>query len=303
MKVIAADGVGLSVERWLPEDSPTAIVHIIHGMAEHAARYARLAEVFTDRGWEVWADDHRGHGRTAGSIDAAGSFASDNGWEVVLGDQRLVLDTERAMHPDLPVVVLGHSLGSIIARDLAIRWGDEFAALVLTGAPGDPGIIGYLGQVLASRESAKESTAPSPRLNSLSFGGYNKAFRPNRSEFDWLSRDHAEVDAYLADPMCGFICSAGLFRDMLTGLSRVTDPDLLANLPAELPVLVETGSADPVTRNGRSSREIAAALTKAGVREVTCVSYQAARHEIFNEINRAAVSQLTADWIAAQLTS
>lgn len=301
--ITATDGVRLSVERWTPEGSPAAVIHLIHGMAEHAACYSRLAASLTARGWEVWADDHRGHGKTAGSVEAAGVFADHDGWEVVLNDQLTVMDAERAEHPGLPLVVIGHSLGSIIARDVAIRWGERLAAMVLSGVSDGLGALAPLARTLANREAAKGPSLPSPRLHAMSFLGFNKQFRPNRSDYDWLSRDPEEVDAYIADPMCGFICSAGFFRDTLTGLSRATDLRLLAAIPAGLPVLVEGGGADPVSKNGRGTRAVAASLRQAGVDDVTCVIYEGARHEIFNETNRDAIVRLTAEWIASTLAA
>ena len=300
--VAAADGTPLSVERWLPDGEATAIVQVVHGMAEHAARYARLAEALTGRGWAVYADDHRGHGKTGGDLAAAGSFAPTDGWNVVVRDQHTLSDAYRAAHPSLPLVLLGHSLGSIIARDYALRWGADLAGLVLTGTPGSAGALGAVGRALAAREAARHgATAASPRLDQLSFGGFNKAFRPNRTDFDWLSRDAAEVDAYVADPWCGFVCSAGFFVDMLDGLRRVTDPRLLAGLPASLPILVQCGGADPVSRQGEAAHELARAFGRAGVSDVTAVVYEGARHELFNETNRDEITALTTGWITRRL--
>lgn len=296
--VTAPDGALLNVERWLPDAPPTAVVHLMHGMAEHAGRYHRLAEAITARGWALWAADHRGHGKTPGPI---GHFADEDGWEVVMRDQRALLDAERDAHPGLPIVALGHSLGTIFARDVAIRWGDELSALVLSAAPGSQGLLGVAGLVLAKREAAKDPAAPSQRLNDLSFGGYNKAFRPARTDFDWLTRDEAEVDAYVADEQCGFVCTAGFFRDMLTGLTRVTDPKILRRVPDALPVLVATGGADPVTKNGKSTRAIASMLAEGGSRDVTTVVFEGARHEIFNETNGDDTTRVVMEWVASRL--
>lgn len=302
ISVPAADGTRLSVERWLPDTEPIAIVQVMHGMAEHAARYARLAEALTARGWAVYADDHRGHGRTAGSLAAVGSFAEDDGWEVAIHDQQTLSNAYRTEHSGLPLVVLGHSLGSIMARDYAVRWGAGLSALVLTGTAGAPGALGVIGLAIARREAARHgATTPSPRLDAMSFGGFNKRFRPSRTAFDWLSRDPAEVDAYIADPWCGFICSSGFFVDLVTGLRRVTDPRVLAALPAGLPVLIECGGEDPVSDRGSDGLTTARAFNRAGVVDVTVVIHEGARHELFNETNRDDITALTADWIARRL--
>ena len=298
--VEAADGVRLSVERWLPASEPTAVIHLVHGMAEHAARYEHVAQWFTDRGWAVYADDHRGHGRTAASPVNAGHFADVDGWEVIMADQRLLLSREKAEHPGLPMVVVGHSMGSIIARDIASRWGQELTALVLTGAPGPLGATAPVARALAAREVTKGVSKPSELMNRIAFGTFNKAFE-QRTDFDWLSRDPSVVDAYVADPMCGFICSAGFFRDMLAGLARVNDPKVLAQFPSRLPVLVASGGEDPATNKAKGTRVISTALLQAGVTDVTAVIFEGARHEIFNETNRDEVLAVTCDWIERRL--
>lgn len=301
LQIPASDGAMLAVQQWLPAGEPTAIIHVIHGMAEHAARYEGLANALTAHGWAVRADDHRGHGGTLGHGGVQGHFADADGWERVIADQRALLDADKAAFPGLPIVVLGHSLGSIMARDVACRWGGELAALVLTGAPGSAGLLGKAGLALANREARKDPSAPSPLLTKLSIGGYNRAFRPNRTDSDWLSRDDAVVDAFEADPLCGFTCTAGFFRDMLTGLARVTSPGVLSGLPTDLPVLVTAGGADPVADDGAAALGIGTALEKAGVTDVTCTVYPGARHEIFQETNRAQVFTDTAGWVAARL--
>lgn len=300
--VTAAKGFRLSVERWLPDAEPTAVVHLIHGMAEHAARYEHVAKAFVDQGWAVYADDHRGHGKTAASPVNAGHFADHDGWEVILADQRALLEGEQQAHPGLPIVVVGHSLGSIIARDVATRWGSQLTALVLSGAPGSQGVLDLPARALAAQQAAKAPGKPSKILDRLAFGSYNKGFE-QRTSFDWLSRDHTVVDAYVADPMCGFVCSGGFYRDMLGGLQRVTDPEVLAEIPEDLPILLASGGNDPVTDKGAATRKISLALADAGVRDITTAIFEGGRHEIFNEINRDEILAMVAAWIAQRLQS
>lgn len=291
----------LFVEQWLPDTEPTAVVHVIHGMAEHAARYEHLAETLTARGWAVRVDDHRGHGRSVSASGTIGHFADEDGWEAIIQDQRALLDADRSDHPGLPIVVVGHSLGTAIARDVAIRWGGELAALVLSGTPAGVGRLTPVARAVANREAAKGPSRPSQRLHDLAFWGFNKPFHPNRTEFDWLSRDPDQVDAYVADPLCGFVSSAAFFRDVVTGLARVADLGLLRHIPADLPVLAQSGGKDPAGANGRGARAATLALSAAGIRDVTCVIHEGGRHEIFNETNRDEVMELTAGWIARHL--
>lgn len=299
--VTASDGTPLSTEVWLPATQPTGVVRIVHGMAEHAMRYERLAEALTGAGYAVWADDHRGHGKTARRDEDLGHFADTDGWDRVVADQRHLLDAAQAAHPSIPVVTLGHSMGSIIARNTAMLWGDDLAGLVLTGAPGGHGLVGSAGLRVATFEASKHPRRPSPLMTSLTVDKYNEKFEPVRTKSDWLSRDEAEVDKHLADPRSGFMCTAGFFRDMLNGLDRVTRPENLARIPADLPVLNMAGGADPVAAEGNATMDISRAMNTAGVRDVTTTIFEGARHEIFNETNRADVQRTLLQWLASRL--
>ncbi|HZB67665.1 MAG TPA: alpha/beta fold hydrolase, partial [Ornithinibacter sp.] len=200
--VTASDGTALHTNRWLPDGPPKAAVQLAHGMAEHSARYARLAAALTDARFAVYAHDHRGHGTTGGEDDH-GFFADENGWASVVDDMRRVTRLAQDENPGLPLFLLGHSMGSFLARSYVIEDSGDLAGLVLSGTGGDPGLLGKAGLLLAKAEArARGRRHVSPLLDKLSFGRYNAAFKPNRTPFDWLSRDEAEVDAYMADTMC-----------------------------------------------------------------------------------------------------
>ncbi|MFL6078591.1 MAG: alpha/beta hydrolase [Ornithinibacter sp.] len=299
--VTTSDGTALHTYRWLPDGSPKAVVQIAHGMAEHAARYARLAEALTAAGFAVYAHDHRGHGSTASKADH-GYFADREGWTSVVADLRTVTDLAREEHPDLPVFLLGHSMGSFLARAYVIEDSRRLAGLVLSGTGGDPGVLGKVGVLVARSEARLRGRRHvSTLLDKLTFGQYNSAFKPNRTGFDWLSRDDAEVDLYVADELCGATFTSGFYADLLGGLAGINDRRQVARVRRDLPILIVAGDADPVGDSGKGVRAVAEQYESVGVADVTCTLYPGARHEIFNETNRDEVTADVVAWLDAHL--
>ena len=304
--VTATDGAEIVCYRWQPA-TPKAAVLIAHGLAEHAARYERLATRLVGAGYAVYAPDHRGHGRTAeraeqaGDPQAFGTFAARDGWATVVADLHAVAGQIRAEHPLAPLFLLGHSMGSFLARGYAIAHGEELTGLVLSGTGADPGPLGMVGRVLSVVEGrVRGRGARSPLLDKLSFGQFNAAFKPNRTGYDWLSRDEAEVDKYVADPWCGFISSAGLFSDLLGGLAAVNNDANVAKVPKTLPVLLISGQVDPVGGE-KAVNAVADQFRRAGLIDVTATVYPQARHEIFNETNRDEVAEDVVGWLDSRL--
>ena len=297
LAISAADGTSLHTHRWLPDGAPRAVVQVAHGMAEHAARYERFAQALTAAGYAVYAHDHRGHGQTASS-QAHGYFADRDGWDTVVADLGAVTQFAQSEHPGVPVVLLGHSMGSFLSRAYAAQHGARLAGLVLSGTAGNPGPIAAVGKGLASAQARlRGRTHPSRLMNTLTFGQYNSAFKPNRTDFDWLSRDDAEVDAYIADPLCGNLFTAAFYADLLGGVQQVNRPAAYAAVPRDLPVLLVAGSVDPVGGAGKGPREVAEAYRSAGVSDVTLTLYPDARHELLNETNRDEVTEDIIAWL------
>lgn len=299
--VTASDGIPLHTNRWLPDGSPKAVVQIAHGMAEHSARYARLGEALTAAGYAVYASDHRGHGATASTADH-GYFGDTDGWDTVVEDVRAVTRFAQEEHPGLPVFLLGHSMGSFLARAYVIEDSRDLAGLVLSGTAGDPGPLGKAGLGVARAESRLRGRRHvSALLDKLTFGQYNAAFKPNRTDFDWLSRDDAEVDRYVADPLCGQTFTSGFFADLLAGLAGINDRRRVARVRRDLPILLVAGDQDPVGDKGKGVRAVREQYASVGVADVTCTLYPGARHEIFNETNRDAVTADVIAWLDAHL--
>lgn len=309
----ADDGSALAVHSWLPDgvtalgdpaesgERPRAVVQIAHGMAEHAGRYARFAAALVEAGFAVHADDHRGHGESA-EHTGLGYLGDGVGWDAVVNDLHTLLAWEKETYPGVPVILLGHSWGSFLARDVAIRFGSELDGLIVMGTGGNPGVAGSAGKAIAeSICRVKGEQHVSETLNQLSFGSFNKQFAPQRTEFDWLSRDHTEVEHYLADPRCGFTCSASFFREMVAGVTRVNARKNVALVPKNLPILLCSGAKDPVGDRGKGVRQVATQYRRAGITDVAMTLYAGARHEILNEVNRDQVTRDILAWIEAHL--
>ena len=281
---------------------PKAVVQIIHGMAEHRARYDEFARHLAGAGYAVYAEDHRGHGETAGTLTQAGHMADSGGWDLVMNDLRVLTAIAQENHPNLPLFLFGHSMGSILARDYMAQHGNTLAGVVLSGANGNPGAMLRVGLFLSRRQvSRKGARYPSSSLNGLTFGSFNRPFRPAATEFDWLSRDAEEVAAYVADPYCGFVCSAAFFHDLFTGTQRIYRPDQPRKVPAELPLFFISGEKDPVGSFGKGVKRSADKYHSSGVRDVAVRLYPEARHELLHELNRSAVYADVVSWLDSHL--
>jgi alpha-beta hydrolase superfamily lysophospholipase len=300
------DGTEVFVNRWLPDGPAKAVVQLAHGLAEHSSRYARFAQRLTDHGYAVYGSDHRGHGQTSGeSSGKRGFFSEKDGWQTVVDDLHAVTDKAREEQPGLPVFLLGHSMGSFISRGYAAQYGSELAGLVLSGTAGGAGALGKVGIFLASTQARLRGHAhTSGLMNTLTFGQYNSAFKPTRTDFDWLSRDPDEVDKYVNDPDCGFVFSAGGFADLLRGLESVNTDRLAARIPKGLPVHLVSGDKDPVGgKDAKGVRAVADQLRRVGVQDVTLRLWPDARHEILNETNRDEVETEIVEWLDAHLVT
>jgi alpha-beta hydrolase superfamily lysophospholipase len=293
------DGVEIATYRWMPEGTPRGLVQILHGMAEHARRYDRFARALTAAGWAVVAHDHRGHGRTARDEDV-GVFAEQDGWEKVNEDLREVRRVAREDVPAGPLVLFGHSMGSFIAIGDVTR-GARPDALVLSGSAYRPPALLRAAAGLARIEALRVGRrSPSRLIQYLSFGSFNRAFEPVRTEFDWLSRDPAEVDAYVDDPRCGFAASTSLWRDLMGNLAVAYSQ--LDRIDTALPVYVMSGEADPVGEDGAAVKALADQLRRAGVADVTLELYPGARHELLNETHRDEVTAALIGWLDGKLS-
>lgn len=300
--ISSVDGAALQAYRF-NADAPCAVVIMVHGLAEHGVRYTELAEFLSSRHISSVVYDHRGHGKSIAASPGKGSFAPKDGWNVLLGDLQSVSDSVRNEFPDIPVFLLGHSMGSFLVRTHITQQKSRYTGVMISGTASDPGIAGRSGLLLARLLCLMgASLKPSPLLNSLSFGAFNKAFAPAESDFDWLSRDSNEVSKYVQDDMCGFVPTAGLFRDMVAGLIESNSRRLIAQTEPDLPLMFFSGSKDPVGGFGKGFKKVLALYRKSGQNRIHALLYPDGRHEMLHEINRNQVFEDIAGWMQEQIS-
>ncbi|MCI8526529.1 MAG: alpha/beta hydrolase [Oscillospiraceae bacterium] len=286
---------------WVPAAKPRAVVQLVHGIAEHIGRYDELGNFLAGRGMVLVADDHMGHGLSVGEGETRGFFPS--GWLGAVDDEKALMDRVRQEYPDTPYFLLGHSMGSFLTRTFLYRHADSrLAGAVLSGTGWQPAIALWFGLRLCVAEERKHGErACSGALQNVVFGAYNRKFKPARTPNDWICTDEAVVDAYCADPLCGFQPAIGLAREMLRGIQMNQKKENLEAMPKELPVLFFSGAQDPVGNMGRGVERSARAFRAAGLRDVTCRLYPDGRHEMFNEPNRGEVMEDVCRWLEAHL--
>jgi alpha-beta hydrolase superfamily lysophospholipase len=291
-------GANLNVYSMAASGNPRAVIQINHGMAEHADRYRRFAEFLSARGYSTIAHDHRGHGYTKAPDAPQGMFAASDGMARVLDDINAVISATRSENPGTPVVMFGHSMGTIIALNHAHAHPGRTEGLALWNTSFEtPFLLTILVGLLKAERMFKGSDVPSSLAVKATFEAWNKEFAPNRTAFDWLSRDPAEVDRYVADPLCGFPVSIGLWLDVIGSIQASAQNTRLAAIGKSLPVNIVAGARDPSSLKGEAMLNLAARLRAAGLTDVTAKVYPETRHECLNDINRETVMEDFADWL------
>lgn len=297
----ASDAPPLYVNRWYAAQAPKAVVMVSHGMAEHGGRYARLGEALVAAGYELYAHDQRGHGKTA-QRGVLGMYAEQHGWQRVVNDLANLNHHIRQQHPNVPIFLLGHSMGSYIGQAYLMHHSCSVQGAILSGSNYQPvGLYKAAAGIARFERWRQGATGRSALIDFLSFGSFNKAFKPNRTKFDWLSRDPLEVDKYVNDPLCGFRCTNQLWIDLLEGMQQITPVNSLKQIDANLPLLIIGGDRDPVSE-GKRLEHLSAALREAGHTNTLLKLYPDARHELLNETNRDEVTADLLGWLEKTLT-
>jgi alpha-beta hydrolase superfamily lysophospholipase len=298
---LASDGAVVQLYRWGAASASRAatrgVVQIAHGMGEHAGRYQALAEALVAAGYRVYANDHRGHGATA--EPGLDGWMGADGWNRTITDACEIAQHIRRREADLPLVLLGHSMGSMLAQQFICRHGEQLDAAILCGTPGINGALqSWLVHTLARFERRRLGpTAHSPLLQKMIFGDANTAFAgPGATGYEWLSRDHAQVAAYVEDPRCGFVLRAGSLCDLFAGTREARRHAFIARIPGDLPVLVINGGDDPVHASGANIERMLRAY-RPRIRHLESRIYHGARHELFNETNRDEVVRDVLAWL------
>ncbi len=292
----------IHVRRWDPDSSARGIVQIAHGIAEHAERYDGFMEFLAGNGFIASANDHLGHGGSVTDESELGFFAEHGGWDLAVGDMHKLHDILFTANPTLPFFLFGHSMGSFLARTYIIRYPSELTGAVICGTGQQPPALVGAGSAMARLIcSVCGPKHKSGLLNRMAFGKYNSKFVPVRTMFDWLSRDAANVDRYMKDPLCGFVPSASMFRDMMGGIAFISSSDNIGKMRKDLPVLFIAGDKDPVGEDGEGVRRACAAFQDAGMEDIKLILYPECRHELLNELNRDEVMADVLAWMDSKI--
>ena len=274
------DGLNIACARWKGDDRVRGVVQIAHGMGEHFGRYERLIDMLVIAGWTVYANDHRGHGRTARGITPFGDFGQ-GGFNLLVQDMLHLTHIAKEENPQTPFLLLGHSMGSFASQQYILDHSHEIDGLILSGS----GVLDGLARV--------------SKLASAGFNILNAAFEPSRTPFDWLTRDQAVVDAFIKDPLCFANLQPAAFASFLAAASRLSDPASLRAIRHDLPIYVFSGSEDPVGQQLEGVEALIFRYHEAGLRNISHKFYSGGRHEMLNEINADEVRADLLAWVSA----
>jgi alpha-beta hydrolase superfamily lysophospholipase len=276
--------ININCYKWYnPDISPKAIVHISHGMAEHIMRYDRFAEELVAEGFVVFGEDHLGHGLTANSVEEIGYMDDVDNLQAMIKEIKLIIDSAKAEYPKCKVVQYGHSMGSLIAQRYIELYPDDLHALILSGTTAKSALH-QVGSMIAGSIMKKHGrTYKSDLLDKMSFGSFNKPFKPARTAFDWLSTNPQEVDKYIESPYCGGIFSASFFHDFTKMIVEAAKPKHRNLIRKDLMIHMISGEHDPVSNNGKGVKTLYKQYKKRDLK-VTYKLYEGARHELLNEV-------------------
>lgn len=288
--------------KWIPDGPVKGVVQIVHGVAEYIERYHDFACFLAENGYVAAGDDHLGHGYSVSHDGELGWFAEEDGWMTIVRDEKKIHDLLAELHPGVPMIILGHSMGSFMARTYLGLWPNDFELSILSGTGWQPALVCRAGLAMANNEIKAHGTRyRSQTLQNLAFGSYLKRIENPIGKNDWINRDEAEIRRYDADPLCGFTGTAGLMRDMMYGLSLICRDSHMEKMNKSMPVLFISGDADPVGNWGKGVKKTAARFRWLAMKDVTTKLYPGARHEVLSELNRREVWTDVLDWIQSKI--
>ncbi|MUV39126.1 Acylglycerol lipase [Lentibacillus sp. JNUCC-1] len=296
------DETDIFIRKWAPDHSeiPRAIVQLSHGMVEHIGRYDAFARFLTSNGFIVYGNDHRGHGLTGEKQGLLGHFADEDGFVKTSDDLSVITEYIQEEHPNVPIFLFGHSMGSFLARHLIQTNSDAYKGVVLSGTGFHTETAARFAKNLAEVLPAKNE---SKLLNKLVFGSYNRKIPGNKTTFDWLSRDKTAVQAFIDDPLTGAIPTAKFFHDLMTGLEMIHNRSRNQMIRKDLPMLIVSGDADPVGHYETGVWKTAELYTEAGLNDVMTMLFEDARHELLQETNHQDVYEAMLRWFNLVLDS
>ncbi len=273
------------------------VIQIAHGMAEHILRYEEFAVFFAKQGFIVCGNDHRGHGQSVEEEKDLGFFGEENGYENMILDMHYLLSFMKKRYPGLPYVLLGHSMGSFLAREFVYEFPGTVDGAVFVGTSGGNPFIDIA--IALSERGIKLGGAHGRghSVNKLAFGPFNLKFLPKKTDYDWICSDEAVVEDYIEDPKCGFIFSYAGYRDLFMLLKKISQEEWAEGVPKELPMLLLSGKDDPVGDYGKGVEKVYNRLRESGCQRVEMKLYEGARHELLNERNKSHVYRFLLKWL------
>ncbi|GGI99196.1 alpha/beta fold hydrolase [Paenibacillus hunanensis] len=301
-RMIDPQGVAVHVYEWLPDHMQSkpglrGVIQLSHGMSETAARYARLAAALTEQGYAVYANDHRGHGQTAASLQELGDPGED-GFYWMGQNLSQLSQLIRQEHPGLPLFLLGHSMGSFVVQQLMYRHPEEYDGFILSGSNGPRGLLSTGARIAELEHRLRGPLYRSPLLHALVFGPYNRGLpRPRATRFDWLSRDPGEVAQYVNDPYCAKPVSVRFYVHFFRLLMEIHRPEYMQRIPKQKPIYLFSGDRDPVGLYGKGVQRLYEQYRKLDISDVELKLYPGARHETLNDINRDEVTADLLHWL------
>lgn len=284
---------------YFPEEQPQALVQLCHGMCEHKGRYDQFARFLASHGYAVCIHDHLGHGETARDEKHLGYFAKSEGYRFLVADLFTLTKIIQARYPGLPLFLMGHSMGSFISRIYLAEHGQELQGAVLMGTAGKNPLMWAAYGLVHGEYKRLGEFGRSNLINNAAFGLYNRRCKPHRTEYDWLSRDCETVDAFVRDPLCGFLFTVSGYEDLFHLLEACNDPRCIAAMPKQLPVFLVAGQEDPVGGYGKGVEEVYRKFREAGMRNVSKKLYPGCRHELLQELNKDQVYTDLLNWLEA----
>ncbi|MCD8036661.1 MAG: alpha/beta hydrolase [Clostridiales bacterium] len=273
-----------------------AVIQLVHGMAEHILRYEEFAVYLAKRGYVVCGNDHMGHGNSVEDESDFGYFGKrENSWHNLIDDMNYLEGMMRLEYPDIPYFMLGHSMGSFLAREYTSLYGTGFNGAVFMG-------IGYTNPLLdfgifvSKRMAAKHPKQKGELVDRIAFGAFNNKLDTKRTKYDWISTDKNIVDKYIKDEKCGFLFTNEGYRDLFLLLKHVNTDEWAKSLPSNLPMLLISGSDDPVGDYGKDIKKVYKLMLKGGCVNVDIKLLHGARHEVLNDLKRDKVYSILYNW-------
>lgn len=287
---------------WCPDTTPTAVLHIVHGLTEHMMRYEKIAEYFTARNIAVVGSEHLGHGVSVKQDGAVPMYCGSEGsWNFLVKDMATSRSYIRKKYENVPYFILGFSLGSFVVRDYLAKYQKKCDGVILIGTGyTSPAILRMIRLVakLEGKRAGEEN--PTPLISKLTFETYNKSFAPNKTKYDWLCSDEESLAEYIRDEDCGDDMSAGFFRELLSGMIHTGTYKNIQKIKKEIPVLLISGGDDPVGNQGTGVDKVQKLFCKAGINKVDKKLYPGLRHDILREKCSEEILDFIYKWLIKQ---